>query len=396
MGQDSPPAAIGRYTILSVIGRGAMGVVYHARDPLIGRELAIKTITLSEHLPPAEKEEFKQRFFREAQAAGALRHPNIVTIYDMGEQDGVPFIAMEFLEGTSLAQRLKEGPAPGPEEAVDIARQVAEGLSYAHGQGIIHRDIKPDNILIASGGRAVIADFGVAHMNASDLTRTGEILGTPFYMCPEQVLGGPPDCRSDLFSLGVVFYQMLAGKRPFRGESISAVCYQIVHGSPEPPSPDAPIPAELVPILDKLLAKKPEDRYKDAGAFIAPPRSIRAGQEPGSGFWPSREHCSPQPPSPEVRRSFFTCQNSPPGPLPQGVQQRRRAFPGTCPPPPQGPRPGLLRFPKRPIRHSRPSPLPPRRRRHHRPAPQNTKAGQKKNPGSATMKRLPQGRFPLR
>ncbi|MEJ2369043.1 MAG: serine/threonine-protein kinase, partial [Acidobacteriota bacterium] len=262
MGQDSPPAAIGRYTILSVIGRGAMGVVYHARDPLIGRELAIKTITLSEHLPPAEKEEFKQRFFREAQAAGALRHPNIVTIYDMGEQDGVPFIAMEFLEGTSLAQRLKEGPAPGPEEAVDIARQVAEGLSYAHGQGIIHRDIKPDNILIASGGRAVIADFGVAHMNASDLTRTGEILGTPFYMCPEQVLGGPPDCRSDLFSLGVVFYQMLAGKRPFRGESISAVCYQIVHGSPEPPSPDAPIPAELVPILDKLLAKKPEDRYK--------------------------------------------------------------------------------------------------------------------------------------
>ncbi len=260
---------IGRYTILETIGRGAMGVVYKARDPLIGRTLAIKTVTLSGLLSEEQLAEFKARFFREAQAAGVLHHPNIVTIHDVGVENDVPFMAMEFVEGTSLSKRLKEEGRLPAEEAVHIVRQVAEGLAYAHEHGIIHRDIKPDNILIESGtGRAVIADFGVAHVTTSELTRTGEILGTPFFMSPEQVLGETLDGRSDLFSLGVVFYLMLAGRRPFKGETISSVCYHIVHGEAEPMPLDASIPPALASVIERLLCKEPSGRYADGHSLV--------------------------------------------------------------------------------------------------------------------------------
>ncbi len=266
---EMEPGKIGRYTILETIGRGAMGVVYKARDPLIGRTLAIKTITLSGLLSQEQMAEFKARFFREAQAAGVLHHPNIVTIHDVGVENDVPFMAMEFVEGASLAKLLKDGGRLKVEEAVHVVRQVAEGLAYAHEHGIIHRDIKPDNILLETGtGRAVIADFGVAHVTTSELTRTGEILGTPFFMSPEQVLGDSLDGRSDLFSLGVVFYLMLVGRRPFKGDTISSVCYHIVHGLAEPLPPDPAIPAALASVIETMLCKNPAGRYPDGRALV--------------------------------------------------------------------------------------------------------------------------------
>ena len=255
---------IGRYEILQLLGRGAMGLVYKARDPLINRVVAIKVVATSAALPPEAQAEFKERFFREAQAAGNLRHRNIVTIYDVGEEDGLPFMAQEFVDGKSLAQHLKERGKLPLREALTVAKQVSEGLAYAHEQGIVHRDIKPDNILLDSKGRAVITDFGVARIAASDLTRTGEVLGTPTFMSPEQVLGKPLDGRSDLFSLGVVLYVMVSGQRPFKGDTISSVCYHVVHSPPEPPVGRLSVPPEVSLLLEKLLAKAAESRYARA------------------------------------------------------------------------------------------------------------------------------------
>ena len=259
---ETLPSRIGKFEILSLIGRGAMGTVYKARDPYIDRMVALKRISLSEFLPDDQKEEFKARFFVEARAAGGLKHPNIVTIHDVDEAGGVPFMAMEFLEGGSLSKLMKEQGALPMDEASAIVRQVALGLAYAHERGIVHRDIKPDNILLDRNGRVVITDFGAAHLNTSDLTRTGEVLGTPHYMSPEQILGDPVDGRSDLFSLGVVFYLLVTGRRPFKGDTVSSVCYHIIHSSPEPVPEDLHVPGRAVPMLQKLLAKDKSERYQ--------------------------------------------------------------------------------------------------------------------------------------
>lgn len=265
---NETPKTIGRYEILTLAGRGAMGAVFRARDPVIGRTVAIKVISPAGGLGSMEAEEFKNRFFREAQAAGNLNHSNIVTIYDVGEADGVPFMAQEFIEGESLTRKMEKGRPMPVADAVGVIRQVAEGLAYAHEHGIVHRDIKPDNILIERNGRAVITDFGIARVSTSDLTRTGEILGTPHYMSPEQVLGRPLDGRSDLFSLGVVFYQLLAGQLPFAGETVTSVCYQIVHESPRPLPNVADIPAPVLQILARMLAKAADDRFPDGKALL--------------------------------------------------------------------------------------------------------------------------------
>lgn len=259
---DALPSRIGKFEILSLIGRGAMGTVYKARDPNIGRLVALKRISLSEYLPDDQKEEFKARFFVEARAAGGLKHPNIVTIHDVDEAGGVPFMAMEFVEGGSLSKLMKERGALPVDEASAIVRQVALGLAYAHERGVVHRDIKPDNILLDRSGRVVITDFGAAHINTSELTRTGEVIGTPHYMSPEQVLGDPVDGRSDLFSLGVVFYLLLTGHRPFKGDTVSSVCYHIIHSPPEPVSEDLHVPPRAIPMLQRLLAKDKSERYQ--------------------------------------------------------------------------------------------------------------------------------------
>jgi serine/threonine-protein kinase len=259
------PEKIGRYEVIELAGRGAMGMVYRARDPLIGRVVAIKVVALSPLLGEEEKREFRERFFREAQAAGGLHHPSIVTIYDVGEWDGVPYMAQEYVEGMSLSRLLKESGSLPQERALPILRQMADALHYAHRLGVVHRDIKPDNILVDEKGRAVLTDFGVARLAASDLTRTGEVLGTPHFMSPEQVMGQEVDGRSDLFSLGVVLYLMISGQRPFHGETISSVCYQIVHAPPKPLPDEAAFSSGIRFLLDRLLAKDPSERFQSGG-----------------------------------------------------------------------------------------------------------------------------------
>lgn len=256
------PKAIGRFEIEGVLGRGAMGVVYLARDPVIGRKVALKTLVLPEGAEEAE--EFRVRFLREAQAAGILNHPGIVTVFDAGvdEATGLSYIAMEFVEGQSLKDLMRQGYPFSFSEVARIGAALAVALDYAHTKGVVHRDIKPANILITNQRAVKITDFGVAHIPSSSLTSAGQFIGTPNYMSPEQVIGSPVDGRSDLFSLGVVLFELLTGKRPFAGESLTEVSYKIVHEPAPVPSQVRPgVPPAFNPIVLKLLEKKPENRY---------------------------------------------------------------------------------------------------------------------------------------
>ncbi|HWR15118.1 MAG TPA: protein kinase [Terriglobales bacterium] len=255
-------AKIGRYEIVGELGKGAMGMVYKAMDPNIGRTVALKTMRVDIH---ADKhDEMLRRFHNEARAAGALNHPNIVTIYDAGEADGVFYIAMEIIEGRSLSTLLAERKSLSAQEVVEIGTQVCAGLQYAHLKKVIHRDIKPANIMLSAGGQVKITDFGIAKAGAS-LTHSGEVVGTPNYMSPEQVKGRALDGRSDLFSTGVVLYEMLTGERPFTGDSVTTIIYKIVHETPIPPRElDVTIHPGLSMIVTKCLAKDPEDRYQEA------------------------------------------------------------------------------------------------------------------------------------
>src|SRR5579863_2572205 len=216
---DRKNERFGRYEILGELGRGAMGIVYKARDPKINRVVAVKTISLAGQ-PPEEEQEYRERFVHEAEAAGRLSHPGIVTIFDVGEEPETraPYIVMEFVAGQSLDKLLlsKEDRKLTVEKALQLALEVAEALDCAHGQGVVHRDVKPANILLTEDGHAKIADFGVAKLNFANATATGRTLGTPAYMSPEQLNGDPVDGRSDLFSLGVILYAVVTGYKPFQ------------------------------------------------------------------------------------------------------------------------------------------------------------------------------------
>ncbi|MGH8742043.1 MAG: serine/threonine-protein kinase, partial [Burkholderiales bacterium] len=227
-----------------------------------------KTIILAEDADG--REEYQKRFFLEAKAAGKLTHSSIVTTYDFGEQDGVAYLAMELLEGTDLRTRLKDGALP-PAEAVEVARQVAEGLGFAHERGIVHRDIKPGNIMLIGRGQAKIMDFGLARMRAADhKTVTGMVLGTPKYMSPEQVAGSPVDQRSDLFSLGIVLYEMLTGARLFGAEDMTQIMHNVTYQEHEPPTHLQPeLPAMLDFVVARALKKDPSARYQDAAELAA-------------------------------------------------------------------------------------------------------------------------------
>ena len=259
---------IGRYKIVRELGRGAMGVVYHAIDPNIGRPVAIKTIRLGEGRKPEEQNRLRERLLREARSAGMLSHPGIVTIYDVEQQGDLAYIAMEYVDGPTLDHVLSQGPI-APEQMFSILGQTAVALDYAHQKGTVHRDIKPANIMIAGDGTAKITDFGIAKINASDqFTVTGTIVGTPHYMSPEQVQGLAVDGRSDQFSLGVIAYEMLTGEKPYTGEHLTTVVYKIV--AEEPVSPHRLNPTLAGPIenaLRKSLAKKPEGRYRSCQEF---------------------------------------------------------------------------------------------------------------------------------
>lgn len=256
---------VGKFEIQEVLGRGGMGVVYKALDPAIDRAVALKVLP-PEHLQSAE---LRERFLREARAAGKLQHPNVVVIYDRGEDDGNLYIAMEFLDGQTLDKRIAahRGPPDVP-AALDIMTQIARGLEYAHRRGVVHRDIKPANILVTRDGTAKILDFGIAHAGDQSITQAGQVVGTVFYMSPEQLDGQQLDGRSDIFSAGVVLYELLTGEVPFRAENVGATIAQILTA----PTPllSARVPP-LSPVLDELvvtaLAKKPEGRFASAGAF---------------------------------------------------------------------------------------------------------------------------------
>ncbi|MGA2197109.1 MAG: protein kinase [Bryobacteraceae bacterium] len=260
---------IGRYKIVRELGRGAMGVVYHAIDPNIGRPVAIKTINLGAVPNAQDQERMRERLFREARSAGILSHPGIVTIYDVEQQDSLAYIAMEYVDGPTLDQLLS-GPLPlAPERIFSIFGQTAAALDYAHGKGIVHRDIKPANIMIAADGTAKITDFGIAKITASEqFTVTGSIVGTPHYMSPEQVQGQTVDGRSDQFSLAVIAYEVLTGEKPYTGEHLTTVVYKIV--AEEPPAPrriNASLTASIDGVLRKGLAKKPDARYRTCQEF---------------------------------------------------------------------------------------------------------------------------------
>ena len=260
---------IGRYKIVGELGRGAMGVVYHAIDPNIGRPVAIKTIHFGGGRNSEEQNRLRERLFREARSAGILSHPGIVTIYDVEQQGDLAYIAMEFVDGPTLDQVLSDAHAISPERMFSILGQTAVALDYAHQKGIVHRDIKPANIMIARDGTAKITDFGIAKINASDqLTMTGNIVGTPHYMSPEQVQGQVVDGRSDQFSLAVIAFEMLTGEKPFAGEHLSTVVYKIVAEEPAAPHRlNASIGGAIESVLRKSLSKKPDLRYPTCQEF---------------------------------------------------------------------------------------------------------------------------------
>jgi eukaryotic-like serine/threonine-protein kinase len=253
---------VGRYQIQSRLGRGGMASVFKAHDPKIGREVAIKFL----HASLAEDDEYRARFLREARAAGGLSHPNIVVVHDVGEIDGRPYMAMEFVDGPTLAELQEKTPKLPIREAVLYGIQLARALDYSHAKGIVHRDIKPGNVMVLREQKTIkVTDFGIAHIEDSvqQHTQVGAVLGTPQYMSPEQTRGDKIDGRSDLFSAGIVLYQMVAGERPFRGDSLVAVATKIAN-DPAPPltgaRPDAP--ASLRRVVERCLAKQPAQRYQ--------------------------------------------------------------------------------------------------------------------------------------
>jgi serine/threonine-protein kinase len=264
---------LGRYEILQELGRGAMGVVYKAHDPVLDRLVAIKTVNMA--LEGGEAAQYAARFQQEARAAGSLNHPNIVTVHDIGKSGDVAFMAMEYIEGVELRSLLGGGQPLPLTQAVSIAVQIAEGLAYAHERGVVHRDVKPPNIMVLPTGLVKITDFGIARMRSSVVqTQTGMMMGSPKYMSPEQVTGQRADHRSDIFSLGIILYEMLAGAAPFAGESITAIMYQIVNFAPPAPSAvKLAVPDVLDAIVAKMLVKAIDERYQSTAELA---RDLRA------------------------------------------------------------------------------------------------------------------------
>jgi eukaryotic-like serine/threonine-protein kinase len=285
LGAGAEKPMLGRYQVEKELGKGAMGVVYQGKDPKIGRVVAIKTMALSQEFEADELAEVKERFFREAETAGRLSHPNIVTIYDAGEEHDLCYIAMELLKGKDLIPFTKPDNLLPVDKAVSIAARVADALGYAHKQNIVHRDIKPANIMYEpENDSPKVTDFGIARITDSSKTKTGMVLGTPSYMSPEQLSGKKVDGRSDLFSLAVSLYQLLCGALPFVGDSMAQLMFKIAN---EPPTdilsvrPD--LPPGLVAFLDKALAKNADERYQTGDEFAAALRAAFGGGGSGGG-----------------------------------------------------------------------------------------------------------------
>jgi serine/threonine-protein kinase len=244
---------IGKYRVVGTIGKGAMGEVYKAKDPLLNRYVAIKMIAPALAADP----DFRRRFQREAQSAAQLNHTNIVTVFDFGEEDGLTYMAMELLEGRDLKDVVRSRDLRLGDK-LSVMDQICDGLAFAHARGVVHRDLKPGNIHLQPNGQVKILDFGLARLGASDMTKTGTVMGTPHYMSPEQVRGQKVDARSDVFSLGAVFYELLSHHRPFEADSVHWVLFQILEQEPEPIRKWAPeVPAALVGVVERALGDPP-------------------------------------------------------------------------------------------------------------------------------------------
>ena len=267
--------ALGKYELRGTLGRGAMGTVYDGWDPVIARRVAIKTVSLPDH-PDPETEEEIARFRREAQAAGRLTHPNIVAIYDYGETAEVAYIVMEYVDGPTLKSLLDKHERFAMPEIQRVMDDLLAGLQFSHDRGVVHRDIKPANVMLTSGGQGKIADFGIARIESSNMTQAGTVLGTPAYMSPEQFMGQVVDPRTDIYSSGVLLYQLLTGERPFEG-SVTAIMHKVLNTDPPLPSAlSVTAPPALDAVVRRAMAKRPEDRYPSASAFAAAIRSALA------------------------------------------------------------------------------------------------------------------------
>jgi len=275
--ENSESKQFGRYEVVAELGRGAMGVVYKARDPQIDRFVAVKTVSMWGQEPDEEKE-FRMRFVHEAHAAGRLHHPGIVAIFDAGEnsESRDPYIVLEYVAGEALNRILAREKKLPPARALQLAEEIAEALDYAHAQGVIHRDIKPGNILVTEAGHAKIADFGIAKLNLAHFTVPGHLLGTPAYMAPEQLSGEGVDGRSDLFSLGVILYAMVTGHSPFQGDSATTVSFKVANREPIAASAlDLSLPRELDEVIARAMAKDREQRYQRGAEFAEDLRQLQ-------------------------------------------------------------------------------------------------------------------------
>ncbi len=285
-GADLKPT-LGRYEIIRELGKGAMGTVFLGKDPKINRMVAIKTLRFDDDVDPEDQKALKERFFREAESAGRLSHPNIVTIYDTGEDQDMCYIAMELLDGRDLKDWTTKDKLFPLHEAVEHIAKVADALDYAHEQGIVHRDIKPANVMLLKNGVIKVTDFGIARITASSRTATGTVMGTPSYMSPEQLAGKKVDGRSDLFSLGVTLYELLTGEKPFQGESIATLMFKIANERHESPRRyNENIPEAVIRVIDKVLTKNPDERYqkgKDMAADLRAPLVAKERSAPAGG-----------------------------------------------------------------------------------------------------------------
>jgi serine/threonine-protein kinase len=277
------PKTIGRYEVLDELGRGAMGVVYKARDPMLGRTVALKTLALAASMPAELREQFEKRFYQEARAAAGLQHPGILVVYDIGVDPATrtPYMALELLRGHTLERLLKEGGRQEWRNAVSTVARIASALQHAHSHGVVHRDLKPANVMLLASGEPKIMDFGVAKLEASLLTTQGQVFGTPSYMAPEQALDARADARSDVFSLGCVLYELLTGKRAFTGRTVSEIVMSLARDEAAPPSSLVPgLPGSVDRVVALALAKDPARRYASAGALAEDIEDLLAGRAP--------------------------------------------------------------------------------------------------------------------